>query len=73
MVAFIPIGRAVNPITHTNWEGVGVHPDVPVAADQALDTAYVLALRKARDNADNPQLKSEIETALKDAQGRLNR
>src|SRR6185295_17800434 len=41
--AFIPSGRAINPITHTNWEGTGVVPDVRVPADQALDTAQKLA------------------------------
>jgi C-terminal processing protease CtpA/Prc len=43
--AFIPFGRAVNPVTGTNWEGVGVKPDVPVPATEALRTAQVLALR----------------------------
>lgn len=32
---FIPHGRAINPITKTNWEGVGVEPDVKVPAEQA--------------------------------------
>ncbi len=40
----IPDGRAVNPITKTNWEGVGVIPHVDVAADLAKETAYQLAL-----------------------------
>lgn len=40
---FIPTGRAVNPITGTNWEGVGVTPDVAVPADEALDKALALA------------------------------
>jgi hypothetical protein len=35
----VPNGRPVNPITKTDWEGVGVVPDVPVAADAALDEA----------------------------------
>ena len=42
---FIPVGRAINPITHTNWEGVGVEPDLPVAANRALYSAQLLALR----------------------------
>ncbi|MCC6408671.1 MAG: S41 family peptidase [Planctomycetes bacterium] len=43
---FLPMGRAINPITKTNWEGVGVEPDVEVAADKALLKAQVLALEK---------------------------
>jgi Peptidase family S41 len=43
--AFIPNGRAINPITHTNWEGVGVKPDVAVSAEEAFKTAYLAALR----------------------------
>jgi len=39
---FVPGGRAINPITKTNWEGVGVRPDVPIAADQALTKAMDL-------------------------------
>jgi len=42
----LPYGRAVNPITGTNWEGTGVEPNVPVAAEDALSTAHVMALEK---------------------------
>jgi len=41
--AFIPNGRSINPITKTNWDGVGVKPDVEVSADEALATAHKLA------------------------------
>ncbi|MBI5433285.1 MAG: S41 family peptidase [Planctomycetes bacterium] len=43
---FLPMGRAINPITKTNWEGVGVEPDVKIASDKALAKAQVLALEK---------------------------
>jgi hypothetical protein len=43
MSAFIPNGRPINPITKTDWEGVGVKPDVAVPADKALETAHQLA------------------------------
>ncbi|ANZ38759.1 hypothetical protein BBK82_24525 [Lentzea guizhouensis] len=36
----IPNGRAINPISGTNWEGVGVVPHVEVPADEAFDVAY---------------------------------
>lgn len=42
----VPWGRAINPITGTNWEGVGVIPDVAVPAEEALETAHRLALER---------------------------
>lgn len=39
----LPEGRSINPITGTNWQDVGVKPDVAVPADQALDKALELA------------------------------
>jgi hypothetical protein len=39
----VPTARTVNSVTGTNWEGVGVVPDIPVPADQALDTALEAA------------------------------
>jgi C-terminal processing protease CtpA/Prc len=42
----VPFARAINPISHTNWEGVGVEPDVRVPASEALSTAQRLALEK---------------------------
>jgi hypothetical protein len=44
----VPFARAINPITHTNWEGVGVKPDIVVPADDALATAQKLLLEKPR-------------------------
>ena len=44
--AFVPSGRAINPITNTNWEKTGVKPDVASAPEAALDTAHRLALEK---------------------------
>ncbi len=40
---FIATGTAINPVTKTNWESVGVKPDVEVNADDALDKAIALA------------------------------
>ena len=39
----IPFARTVNPVTKTNWEGVGVIPDVKCTADEAMDKAIELA------------------------------
>lgn len=47
--ATIPVGRAVNPVSGTNWEGTGIQPDVPCAAADALDRAHALALTRLTD------------------------
>lgn len=36
--AFIPFGRSCNPITKTNWEGVGIQPDVLTEKDALEET-----------------------------------
>lgn len=41
--AFIPVGRAVNPISKSNWEGSGVTPDIEKPATEALMLAEQLA------------------------------
>lgn len=55
---FIPIGRAINPVSKTNWEGVGVDPDVETEAANALNVALEHALRRLADG--NPKLRPEL-------------
>ncbi|MET9538970.1 S41 family peptidase [Streptomyces sp. NPDC006553] len=45
----VPMGRAVNPVSGTNWEGIGVQPDIPCPAADALDQAHALALARLTD------------------------
>lgn len=45
----LPEQRSINPVTGTNWQNVGVKPDVPVPADQALQTAHRLALEAKKN------------------------
>lgn len=42
----VPLARPINPVTHTDWEGTGIVPDVKVAASEALTTAQKLAVEK---------------------------
>lgn len=55
---WVPSGRAINPITKTNWEGTGVQPDLKVQADEALMVAHVKALESLRAKATNDALES---------------
>ncbi|MFZ6870960.1 S41 family peptidase [Undibacterium sp. Di27W] len=49
--AFIPSRRSISPITHTNWEGVGVIPDVAAKVDDALAAAKDLMQRQLNGGA----------------------
>ncbi|MGA2046627.1 MAG: S41 family peptidase, partial [Terracidiphilus sp.] len=42
----IPEVRSINPYSNTDWEGVGVEPDVEVKAADALEMALKLAEAK---------------------------
>lgn len=68
---FVPMGRAINPISKTNWEGTGVKPDIEVPADQALKTAHVLALKKQIEKTTDPELKEALQEALTKTQKEL--
>ena len=67
----LPIARAVNPITQTNWEGVGVAPDVSVPAETALETAHLAALRKRLAHAPDEQTSASIRGVISDIEKRL--
>ena len=43
----VPTGRAINPVTLTNWEGIGVSPDVNTKASDAFNKAHLLAKKSA--------------------------
>jgi C-terminal processing protease CtpA/Prc len=48
----VPWGRAINPITKSNWEGTGVKPDIASTADLALERAL-----QALDSRERPRSK----------------
>lgn len=69
LAVFIPDGRPVNPITGTNWEGVGVQPEVDVDVEAALGHAHRLALEQLLANAgtdpEETQIRREALTSLR--------
>lgn len=64
-MVWLPTGRAINPITGTNWEGTGVVPGVPSPADEARHEAYLLALSHALERA-LPGAAQEIRDAMRE-------
>lgn len=66
--AFIPSGRAINPVTHTNWEHVGVKPDIAVPAAKAQQTAYAAILRTLLAKSTDPDQREELQHDLANAE-----
>jgi hypothetical protein len=64
-IADIPFGKAIDPVTKTTWEGVGILPDIAVPAEQALEIAenfiYQKALKATQDSLQIYSLKWQHE------------
>lgn len=69
---FVPTGRAISPITKTNWEGTGVTPDVAVPADQALVVARLMALKKSLTSLTNPDFKAGVQEEIEKLEKELS-
>ncbi len=65
----VPYGRAINPITKTNWEGVGVKPHVKTTASDALKTAQRLALNSLLEKNPDEAQRRQFQSALRALEG----
>jgi C-terminal processing protease CtpA/Prc len=61
---WLPTGRAINPITGTNWEGVGIAPDIAADPADALRAAHLAALKTLREAATDPEHRNELDRAI---------
>jgi len=64
IVVAIPTGRAINPVTKTNWEHVGVKPEIAVPAAQALQTAHAAILRSLIGAAKDDNERAKLQRLL---------
>jgi C-terminal processing protease CtpA/Prc len=61
----VPVSRAINPVSKTNWEGTGIEPDVEVRATAALTQAHLLAIEARVDVEEDEDVRAELlQTAL---------
>jgi C-terminal processing protease CtpA/Prc len=61
---WVPAGRAINPITGTNWEGTGIEPHIRVEAARALEAAHLAALKRIRDTATDSRHREQLDRAI---------
>jgi C-terminal processing protease CtpA/Prc len=72
----IPNGRAINPVTGTNWEGSGVVPDILISQEEAFTVAYRMSLESIIEGLHEATvsrlrlLREEAQVALKNLEGR---
>jgi len=59
-----PAGRTINAITKTDWEGVGVTPDLAAPASDALRVAHAAAVRSAIEQGADQARKQELQDLL---------
>jgi hypothetical protein len=68
----LPFGRAINPITKTNWEGTGIEPHIAVPQEEALTAAHREALKDLLEKNPREGLKQQILWTLKGIEAALN-
>ena len=66
---FVPFAGARNPITKTNWEGVGVQPDVKVKEADTLKTAHLLTLKAIIKKCRDLSWKVKLTSLVKKTEG----
>jgi hypothetical protein len=72
IVAKVPVARPINPVTNTNWEGIGVTPDILIPADQAFDRAYLEAVINLEKKFADKKAKRFLNWLVPSIQARLN-
>lgn len=62
--SLIPQARTISPITNTDWEGVGVLPDIEMNPDKALRHAEMLILQEMLSQETNQAKRNQIQQSL---------
>ncbi len=68
----IPMARAINPITKTNWEGIGVKPDVEIEPGKAKEYAHASLIKVAMKQETDETLLPRYKWKLEELESNLN-
>ncbi len=67
-IARIPYAKAVNPYTKTNWEGIGVKPDIESTSQNAI----VAVLKEIKVNTADFAMKTKLDLLIKTKESESN-
>lgn len=61
----LPVAIPISPVTKSNWEGIGVKPDIKTPKESALINAHIQALEKlieiSKDETARQKLKKSLQ------------
>jgi hypothetical protein len=68
----VPYAMAVNPITGTNWEQVGVVPHIEASYSESYDIAYLEAAKRVKAKTTNDYKAARLDWVICGLQAKLN-
>jgi retinol-binding protein 3 len=66
----LPFAQSINPYSKTNWEGIGVLPDIPAQSGGVLEKAQELILTKAMEQTSSEGQKRKLQWAVHELKSR---
>lgn len=68
----VPVGRSINTVTKTNWEGKGVMPDIQTTADKAFKLGHLTALKRILEKKPNQERANDIKQLIEKLDKEVN-
>lgn len=72
IVVHVPYGRAINPVTQSNWEGKGVEPDIEVPGKDALKVAHIEALKTLKQLASDDEVQHGYNMIMEEVEAKYD-
>lgn len=73
LIVGLPDSRMIDPNTQTNFEGVGVIPDIAIATSKALQKAHLEAIRHLKEVNQSPEEAGNLEGIISKIEYEMNR
>lgn len=71
-IVWLPQGRAINPITNTNWEGTGVEPHIEIPENDALQSAKLEAFKNLINTTEDNRMKEFYSWHIEGIKAKIN-
>lgn len=72
-ILYIPDQMSIHPVTKSNWEGVGVKPDIEIKPEDAFNYAYMEALKTLVAKTTDEEKQSKYQWAIEGLNARINK